>query len=311
MELDPGLKSRIDDLVSRNPVVLFMKGSRGMPQCGFSARVVGILDGLLDDYATADVLKDPALREGIKAYSDWPTLPQLYVAGEFVGGCDIVTEMASTGELHDTLGIDAAPLATPTMSVTRAAEQALVEAPAGGDEDAGRLRFRITPGFQYELKLGPPMFGDVEVQLGSRSVLLDRATAMKAEGTVIDYVSGRLGGGFRITNPAEPPAVQQVRPAEVKRMLDAGAGAGFRLIDVRTEGERAIASIGGDLLTGSLQAELEGLDRSTTLIFYCRTGARSQQAAEHFRSRGFTDVRNMAGGIHAWSDQVDPTVTRY
>ncbi len=309
MELDRQLKARIDDLVSTNPVVLFMKGNRHTPQCGFSARVVGILDGLLDDYATADVLKDPALREGIKVYSDWPTLPQLYVGGEFIGGCDIVTEMAGTGDLHQALGIEAGQMEPPSMRITRAAEQALDEALAGVGEEAGRLRFRITPGFGYELKLGPPMFGDVEVQLGSRPVLLDRATAARAEGTLIDYVDGRLGGGFRITNPAEPPAVQQLRPAELKRLLDNGRG--FRLVDVRTEGERTIASIGGDLLTASLQAELAALDRQTPLVFYCRTGARSQQAAEHFRSLGFLDVRNLAGGIHAWSDQVDPSVAKY
>lgn len=309
MELDGSLKQRIDTLVAGNPVVLFMKGDRRMPQCGFSARVVGILDGLLEDYTTADVLQDTELREGIKTYSDWPTLPQLYVGGEFLGGCDIITEMAATGELHQALGIDAEPLEPPTMTVTRAAEQALGEALDGVGEEAGQLRFRITPGFQYELKLGPTLFGDVQVRLGARTVLLDRATAMKAEGTVIDYVEGRLGGGFRITNPAEPPPVQQIRPVELKRML--GGANGYRLIDVRTEGERAIASIGGDLLSAALQSELSELDPHTTLVFYCRTGARSQQAAEHFRALGFLDVRNLAGGIHAWSDQVDPSVQKY
>ena len=309
MELDTSLKQRIDELVAGNPVVLFMKGTRRTPQCGFSARVVGILDGLLDDYATADVLEDPDLREGIKSYSDWPTLPQLYVSGEFLGGCDIITEMAATGELHQALGIETEPVDPPSMKITREAEQALDEALAGVDEDAGSLRFGILPGFRYELKLGPPMFGDVEVALGSRTVLLDRATASRADGTVIDYVTGRLGGGFRITNPAEPPPVQQIRPGELKRMIDAGAG--FRLIDVRTEAERSIASIGGELLTAALQAELGGLDRHTTLVLYCRTGSRSQQASEHFRAEGFVDVRNLAGGIHAWSEQVDPEIARY
>jgi monothiol glutaredoxin len=309
MELDTALKQRIDELVAGTPVVLFMKGSRRMPQCGFSARVVGILDGLLDEYETADVLEDADLREGIKAYSDWPTLPQLYVGGEFLGGCDIITEMAATGELHGALGIEVGAVEPPSMTITREAEQALDEALAGVDEDAGSLRFRILPGFQYELKLGPPMFGDVQVALGTRTVLLDRATASKADGTVVDYVAGRLGGGFRITNPAEPPPVQQIRPGELKRMIDAGAT--FRLIDVRSEPERAIASIGGELLDGAVQAELDGLDRETTLVFYCRTGARSQQASEHFRSMGFVDVRNLAGGIHAWSDQVDPGIAKY
>lgn len=97
-------RKRIESLVSRHPVLLFMKGDRHFPQCGFSAQVVQILDSLLPDYATVDVLQDPELREGIKAYSSWPTIPQLYVKGEFQGGCDIVTELYQTGELQQILG---------------------------------------------------------------------------------------------------------------------------------------------------------------------------------------------------------------
>jgi len=82
-----------------------MKGNRRQPQCGFSATVVGILDDLVPDYTTVDVLSNPAIRDGIKAYSSWPTIPQLYVGGEFVGGCDIVRELYGTGELHEKLGV--------------------------------------------------------------------------------------------------------------------------------------------------------------------------------------------------------------
>jgi len=96
-------RQRIDDLVHEHDVVLFMKGTRWMPQCGFSATVVQILDSLLDDYATVDVLADPAIREGVKAYSSWPTVPQLYVQGEFVGGCDIVQALYAEGQLQKTI----------------------------------------------------------------------------------------------------------------------------------------------------------------------------------------------------------------
>ena len=88
--------------VSDNDVVLFMKGTRHQPQCGFSSRVAGVLNFLDVEYRDVNVLADDALREGIKRFSDWPTIPQLYVKGEFVGGCDIVTEMTLSGEL-DTL----------------------------------------------------------------------------------------------------------------------------------------------------------------------------------------------------------------
>ena len=100
MALDEQTKSRIAKTIASDRVVLFMKGTRDFPQCGFSARVVQMLDRLVPEYTTVDVLADPAIREGIKQYSSWPTIPQLYVAGEFVGGCDIVTEMFQSGELQ-------------------------------------------------------------------------------------------------------------------------------------------------------------------------------------------------------------------
>ena len=89
--------------IDANPVMLFMKGTAQFPQCGFSARVVQILSHVGVPFATANVLEDPGLRDGIKQFSNWPTIPQLYVKGEFVGGCDIVTEMFQSGELQTLL----------------------------------------------------------------------------------------------------------------------------------------------------------------------------------------------------------------
>jgi monothiol glutaredoxin len=95
--------SRIDEIVQGHDVVLFMKGSALFPQCGFSARAISILDHLGVGFETVDVLQDPEIRNGIKAYSDWPTIPQLYVKGEFVGGSDIMMEMFEAGELQQLL----------------------------------------------------------------------------------------------------------------------------------------------------------------------------------------------------------------
>jgi len=93
--------SRIDALIKSNDVVLFMKGTALFPQCGFSSRAISILDHLGVCYETVDVLQDPEIRQGIKAYSDWPTVPQLYVKGEFIGGSDIMAEMFESGELQN------------------------------------------------------------------------------------------------------------------------------------------------------------------------------------------------------------------
>ena len=96
---------QIKQTVTANNVVLFMKGTKDMPQCGFSSRVAGVLNFMGVDFTDVNVLADEEIRQGIKDYSDWPTVPQLYVKGEFVGGCDIITEMTLSGEL-DTLFTD-------------------------------------------------------------------------------------------------------------------------------------------------------------------------------------------------------------
>ena len=97
------ISKNIQDTINRNPVVLFMKGSKEMPQCGFSNAVVNALSYLNVEFKDVDVLQDDEIREGVKAFSDWPTIPQLYVKGEFIGGCDIVKEMFETGELSQIL----------------------------------------------------------------------------------------------------------------------------------------------------------------------------------------------------------------
>lgn len=101
--MDSELKQRIQSMIDSQRVVLFMKGNKMFPQCGFSARVVQILKEAGADFKDVNVLTDPAVREGIKQYSDWPTIPQLYVAGQFIGGCDIVAELYEKGELQQLL----------------------------------------------------------------------------------------------------------------------------------------------------------------------------------------------------------------
>ena len=104
---DVDVNQRIGELVGQNDIVLFMKGSPLFPQCGFSSRAIAILDHLGVAYETVDVLQDQSIRDGIKAYSDWPTVPQLYVKGEFVGGSDIMMEMFESGELKQLVAVEA------------------------------------------------------------------------------------------------------------------------------------------------------------------------------------------------------------
>jgi monothiol glutaredoxin len=102
-----GAEDRIGEIVKTNEVVLFMKGTPLFPQCGFSSRAVTILEHLGVTFESVDVLQDPEIRQGIKEYSDWPTIPQLYVKGEFVGGSDIMMEMFKSGELQQLVGAEA------------------------------------------------------------------------------------------------------------------------------------------------------------------------------------------------------------
>ena len=101
--MDSELKQKIQGMIESQRVVLFMKGNKLFPQCGFSAKVVQMLKETGTDFKDVNVLADPSVRDGIKQYSDWPTIPQLYVAGQFIGGCDIVTELFEKGELQELL----------------------------------------------------------------------------------------------------------------------------------------------------------------------------------------------------------------
>src|SRR5437763_524113 len=116
--MDQQTRDRIQNTIESNDVVLFMKGTPQSPRCGFSATVVQILDALGAKYASVDVLGDPGIRDGIKEFSDWPTIPQLYVKREFVGGCDIVKELYGSGELEEKLGGKSEPLDVPQITVT-------------------------------------------------------------------------------------------------------------------------------------------------------------------------------------------------
>jgi monothiol glutaredoxin len=101
------MRDAIQEAITENPVILFMKGTPEAPACGFSARTVAILQSTGTPFAAVDILPDPRIRQELSALSDWPTIPQLFVGGELVGGCDIVTEMYESGELHQTLGVEA------------------------------------------------------------------------------------------------------------------------------------------------------------------------------------------------------------
>jgi len=307
MNLSDDVRQRIDDLVAGDRVFLFMKGTRNQPMCGFSARTVAALDSVVPDYATFNVLEDESIREGIKVYGNWPTIPQLYIDGELVGGCDIVLSMLNSGELHQQLGLEAPDRTPPELTITDAAAENIRAAMAG--HDGLELHYQVDANWDSQFNLGPAQGGEIAVESNGIRVLVDLATAQRARGAVIDWVKTMTGEGLSVELPAAPPPVRQMSVRELSERLK---GADIRLVDVRNEAERAQASIdGAEPLDQALMDELAALPRDTELAFICHHGNASQGAADYFRKQGFTAVFNIAGGIDAWAQEVDPSVPRY
>jgi monothiol glutaredoxin len=307
MPLTDQRRAELDSLVHSKKVLLFMKGNRHFPACGFSATVIGILNQLTSEYETVNILEDPAVREGMKEFSSWPTFPQLYVEGQFVGGCDIVKEMHAHGDLQKILGVEAKPATAPRVTVSLAAVKAFEEALAEAGEDV--LRLDIDPQFSCDLYVGPPEAGDFAVTSNGVVLHVGRASASRADGVTLDYVEGPRGHAFKIDNPNEPPRVKPIDARALKALLDAGK---IDLFDVRPDEERARASIAqARKLDDDGQRYLLGLKRDAPIALHCHHGGRSRSAAERFLQEGFTQVYNLEGGIEAWSRDVDPSVPHY
>jgi monothiol glutaredoxin len=301
------VRSQLDELVKKNRVVLFMKGNRSFPQCGFSATVVGILNGYVPKYETINVLSAPEIREGIKEYSSWPTIPQLYIDGKFIGGCDIVKEMHQTGELAKILGVDAPVPAksSATVKISHDAAKAILEAQKDADGDP--LRLTINPAFDYDLFFDPKQPNDVVLVANGVTLLLDPESAGRAGDLVIGSVPNK---GFFVDNSKAPPRVKPIAADALKQLLESDAKH-IMLLDVRPEGERKIASIPGHKpLEPSMVEALESLPSDMRVVVYCHHGHRSRAAAEQLASRGIRNVYNLDGGIEAYA-AVDPTIPRY
>ncbi|MEO8444117.1 MAG: Grx4 family monothiol glutaredoxin, partial [Gammaproteobacteria bacterium] len=306
--MDQETRDAIDGLLRDNRVVLFMKGNRAQPQCGFSAKTVAALDMVLPDYVAIDVLQNPDIRDGIKAYGNWPTIPQLYVAGELVGGSDIVVEMFETGELGNVLGVSEPTGQPPRIEIDPAAAGIMVNAVQG--RPGTTIHLKIDAGFEHSMSLGPPRSGSIDVTSGPVSLQLDRWSAARAGGLHIRVREDLQGQGFSFENPNAPPPIRQMTVQELKAILDRGEKPW--LFDVRPDDERALAALPAarpwdDEALGTI----DGLPGDTPLIFMCRSGSRSQATAERYRRRGYTNLCNLAGGINAWSREIDSSVPTY
>ena len=203
MQLDAATRSRIEAILQDNRVVLFMKGTPAQPQCGFSAKTTRILNMLLAEYATFDVLADAEVRAGIKAYGDWPTIPQLYVDSELVGGCDIVSDMYQEGVLHDLLGLQLPPKAAPRIDITEPATAVMREALAAQPEKS--LWLSVDSRWSSALALESEDDGAIKVESDGVVLFMDPMSAQRADGLKIDVKESLHGHRFTFENPNAPP----------------------------------------------------------------------------------------------------------
>jgi len=307
MSLDPALRSRIESLLAANPVVLFMKGNPRAPQCGFSSKAVATLDATGASYMHVDVLSDGEIREGIKAYGDWPTIPQLYIGGELLGGSDIIMQMAASGELHTALGVSAPDRTPPDIEITPAAAEMLGKAIANAG-DGFALQIQIDNAYNASLQLAQHDEGAIASESNGIRAQFDLPSAQRARGLRIDWADDERGKGLVIDNPNAPPKVRAIAPADAAQRVSAGS---LVIVDVRPADERAHAALAlpFDNFDDGPE-EIEALDKATPIAFLCHSGGRSGQAAEHFRALGFTEVYNITGGIDAWS-AFDPSIPKY
>ncbi len=159
MTLQPETRQQIESLLAEHPVVLFMKGNPQAPMCGFSAAASGALNDLVPGYFSVDVLADQTIRDGIKAFGDWPTIPQLYVKGELVGGADIIKQMYTSGELHKMLGVAEPDRTPPEITITdAAAEKIRAHLPDDGEgvlhlavDGSNQAGFTLAPATAYDI----------------------------------------------------------------------------------------------------------------------------------------------------------------
>ncbi len=291
-------KQTIESLISKNTCVLFMKGNPKHPQCGFSSNTVKILHDLIgDDFDYFNVLEDQEIREGIKEYGNWPTIPQLYINKELVGGNDIVTEMFNTGELQSLLNLPQPERKIASITISDKAKENIL----AGIENIGSsvLMLSIDGQFNTRFSIEEPKGYEVVSEIEEIKIYMDIGTAKRADGIEIDWVEDLNGAGLVIKNPNEPKKVNQLSKADLQKGIESGQY--NHIYDVRSESDFLNRSIDGSKrLDKPNMQEIEDFEKDTPLVFVCHVGNSSQGACEFYRKKGYTNVNNLVGGVTEW-----------
>jgi len=287
------LRAKLQSMVDSHDVVLFMKGTRQQPQCGFSNRVVSILEELEIDYQTYNVFSDPDIRSGMKDFSMWPTFPQLYIKQEFVGGCDLVTEMMQSGELPGMLGVTLEDVEPPTVHCSPNILNLFKESLA---THGGGIHIDVSKNFQYDIFIGPKSNGQVESIVDGVPFYFSRGSAKRANGISLDFKDGD-NGGVLIDNPNEPK-FEDIAVSDVEAWVADNPTAKVYQIGVTAEQVLPFAT----LLDANAHQEIGQLPKDHPIAFMCVMGVRSQHAAKDLAFQGYSNVFNIVGGLTAWNE---------
>ncbi|MDR6937275.1 MULTISPECIES: Grx4 family monothiol glutaredoxin [unclassified Luteibacter] len=300
MALDTPTRERIESLLGQHDVVLFMKGTRQQPMCGFSAAAINTLNDVIPAYHTVNVLEDPEIREGIKEFGQWPTIPQLYVKGELVGGSDIIRQLYTSGELHTLFGATPPDRTPPEITITDKAAEAIRGGMANAQGQA--LHLEIGPDHSAGFQLAPAGDHDIVVVANGIEVHFDPGSAARAKGIVIDWVSTVQGEGLSLKFPGAVE-IASMSVQELKARVDAGD---IVLVDNRPAVYRAqIAPIASArILENEGYEALAQLPKDTPIAFICNSGVSSVDSAKRLAAHGFTQVYSVDGGMQAWIREI-------
>lgn len=303
-------KDAIREIVESETLVVFAKGTKEAPRCGFSSRAIETLRATGKPFKVIDTLADPTCRPALVSYSDWPTTPQIFVKGELIGGHDILMEMAAEGEFQKQVAeafgeeykapqVEACPVEV--TEAARTAVKGFMESPG----DLLRLKVDAVNGeaaFSLDLDTRVTM-NDTRWAVGDLNVVCSRASRALFDTVRIDWVEKDGGGGFSVKEIGEAPAIPEaleIDGAELKQILD-NPPEKLVIVDVREDDEwkSGHAPNAKHLPLSRLEKEWEaaGLAKDAPIIVYCAKGARSLKAVNFLREKGLAKARSLTGGL--------------
>ncbi|MDF1663027.1 MAG: Grx4 family monothiol glutaredoxin [Planctomycetota bacterium] len=306
-------KEAVKDVVTEDKIVVFAKGTKEVPRCGFSARAIQVVQSAGKPFKVVDILSDPSIRPALVAFSSWPTTPQVYLDGEFLGGSDIILELHESGELQkkiaNSYGEEYKEVQdNQRVEVTDEAVK-MVKEFMETDADFLRLSVQVKEGaraYSLELDSHTSAATDLKWKVKGLTVIVAKTMSELFEKLEVSWVNKDGNEGFAVKEIGNPPALPvpiDIDKADLARLMRSEIKEGkLWIVDVREDDEWKSGH--GEEAVHLPLSRLEkvwkdaGFDPKDTLVFYCAAGKRSLSAANHFRHKlGYPNTRSLVGGI--------------